>query len=674
LRSTSRSFACALALLSLAAGGLAPARAGAAPALSWSASTIDGSGQPSAISCASESLCVAVDRSGNALSSGDPTSAEAHWGAASVDKGAALASVSCPSAAMCVAVDDGGRVLASTNPLAGAWSLPLSIAGGSALTGVACASESLCVATDAAGDVLASSNPASPAPSWQVQYKDASALRGVSCDAAECVAVDAAGNALAASNPTGGAGAWRPRAIDPAGALSAVSCIALRGCLAVDGAGNALASADPAALAPTWSSTPIDSGGLTAVSCAATGLCAAVGSHGEARASDNPTAPLPSWIETTTPGGFLAGVSCLPGGFCLAVDTAGRVLTARVRAPAVATATPAEVTATAATLSGSVEPNDANLLACGFEYGTSTAYGQSAPCEPLPSATGGAQAVNAPITGLSPNRTYHYRLRAASATGSAVSADAMFTTAVSTQVPLVFPHPSISGTPAVGQRLSCHTGVPSGTTAQLSYLWLRDLRPIPSATGSSYVVKFADTGHHLQCQVSATNAGGSATARSAFVTVPVQGVPASTGETVVGRAHARGPRVIVPVICSPLAPSGCRLTLRVTAVESIRAGRIVAITAQAPRLRPSAHAGGLRRRTVSFGVARARLPRGRHGTVSLLLNATGRRLLASRHRLAVRLTISGTVIGVIESALGQQTLALGGARRATSPHGATHGR
>jgi hypothetical protein len=659
--------ACLLALLSLTAAGLVPAQAGAAPALSWSASTVDGSGQPSGISCASESLCVAVDRSGNALSSGDPTAGEAHWGTVSVDKGGSLSSVACPSAGMCVAVDDGGRVLASTNPLAGAWSVPLSITSGSPLTGVACASESLCVAVDAAGDVLASSNPASPAASWPAQYKDAAALRGVSCDPSECVAVDAAGNALAAINPTGGPGAWRLRAIDPAAGLSAVSCTALRGCLAVDGGGNALASADPTALAPTWSSTPIDSGPLTGVSCAATGLCAAVGSHGEARASDNPGAPLPTWVETTTPGGVLTGVSCLPGGFCLAVDAAGRALTARVRAPAVATVTPAEVTATTATLSGSVEPNDANLLACAFEYGTSASYGQSVPCASAPSATGGPQVVNSQITGLVPNRTYHYRLVASSPVGSGASADATFTTAVSTQVPLVYPHPSISGTPAVGQRLTCHTGVPSGAGAQLSYAWLRDLRPIAGATASSYVVKFADTGHHLQCQVTATDAGGSATARSAFVTVPVQGVPASTGETVVGRAHARGPRVSIPVFCSPLALSGCRLMVRVTAVETLRSGRIVAITARAPR----AHAGGLRRITVTFAVARARLARGQHGTVSLLLNAAGRRLLASRHRLAVRVAISGTVIGVIESALSDQTLQLGAARRAAARHAAT---
>ncbi|TMK27319.1 MAG: hypothetical protein E6G62_00365, partial [Actinobacteria bacterium] len=625
-----------LALLLLAASGLAPAKAGAAPTLSWSASTIDASGQPSAISCSSESLCVAVDRSGNALSSGDVTSPEAHWAATSIDKGQSLVSVACV-ARMCVAVDSAGRALTSTSPLAGAWSAPLPIDGGTALTGVACASESLCVAVDAAGGVLASSNPASPAASWPVQYKGAAPLRSVSCAASGCAAVDVAGNAVASGSPAAGAGAWRARAIDPAGGLSGVSCSASHGCLAVDGAGNAFASADPMAAAPTWSSTPIDPGGLTAVSCADTGLCVAVGNHGEAQASDDPGAPLPTWVETG-PGGSFAGVSCLPAGFCVGVDTAGRALTARVRAPAVATATPAEVTATTAILSGTVEPGDANLLTCAFEYGASPSYGQSAPCQPVPVATGGAQAVNAQITGLAPNRTYHYRLVASSATGAATSGDSTFTTAVSTQVPLVFPHPSISGTPAVGQRLTCHTGVAAGATAQLSYLWLRDLRPIPSASASSYVVRFADTGHHLQCQVTATDAGGSATARSAFVTVPVQGVPASTGETAVGRAHARGARVSVPVTCSRLALSGCRLTLRLTAVETIRSGRIVSVTARTPGARLAANAGGVRRVTVNLGTVRTRLNRGQHATVALALNAAGRRLLARRHRLAVRVS------------------------------------
>jgi hypothetical protein len=660
-------FACVLAMLCVAVVGLGPSPALAAPTLGWSLSATDGGGQPSAVSCASESMCVVVDRTGNALSSGDPISPEAHWTSTSVDKGQPLTAVACPASGLCVAVDAGGRALASTNPLAAAWSAPASINSGSALTGVACMSASACVAVDSAGEVLASAVPSSGS-GWTLEYKDSSALRGVSCDASECVAVDSAGTALASTNPLGGPGSWRARAIDPAGAANAISCTAGRGCVAVDAAGNALASANPAALAPTWSSTAIDFAGLAAVSCSSAGLCVAVGGHGEALASDNPAAPLPVWSETS-PGGVLAGVACMPAGFCIAADSTGRVLSGHVPAPGVATATPAEVTATTAQLTGTVEPNDANLLSCAFEYGTTTAYGQSVPCQSLPTAGGGAQSVSAQLSGLQPNRTYHYRLLASSAAGGAASADATLTTATSTQVPLVFPHPTISGTPAVGQRLSCHTGLPAGASVQIAYAWLRDLRPIPSATGSSYVVKGADSGHHLQCQVSATNGGGSATARSAFVTIPFQGVPASTGETVIGRAHARGARVSVPVICSPLAPNGCRLVLRVTAVETLRGGRLVAITARSPA-RPAA-GGGLRRRTVTFAATTVRLGRGQRATVTLNLNAAARGLLTRRHRLPLRIAASGTVVGVLEASLGEQTLELGAARRASRVRGAS---
>jgi hypothetical protein len=658
-----------LALLCIAVAGLGPSPALAAPPLGWSLSATDGAGQPSAVSCASEATCVVVDRAGNALSSADPISPEAHWTSTSIDKGQQLTAVACPSPGLCVAVDAAGRALASTSPLAGAWSAPVPINAGSALTGVACMSASLCVAVDAAGEVLASPTPASPGSGWTLEYKDSSALRGVSCDASQCVAVDSAGPAVASTNPLGGSGSWRARAIDPAGATNAISCTAARGCVAVDAAGNALASANPAAPAPTWSFTAIDFAGLAAVSCSSAGLCVAVGGHGEALASDNPTAPLPLWRESS-PGGVLAGVACMPAGFCIAADSTGRVLSGHVPAPGVATATPAEVTATTAQLTGTVEPNDANLLSCAFEFGITTAYGQSVPCQSLPSAGGGAQSVSAQLSGLQPNRTYHYRLLASSAAGGAASADATLTTATSTGVPLVFPHPSISGTPAVNQRLSCHTGLPAGASVQITYAWLRDLRPIPSASGSTYLVKGADAGHHLQCQVSATNGGGSATARSAFVTIPFQGVPASTGETVVGRAHAKGARLSVPVICSPLAPNGCRLVMRVTAVETLRGGRLVAITARPAPARRAA-GGGLRRRTVTFAATTAHLGRGQRATITLNLNVAARRLLARRHRVPVRIAVSGTVIGVLEASLGEQTLELGAARRASRVRGAT---
>jgi hypothetical protein len=658
-----------LVTLVLGAAGLAAPNSAPAASLSWSGPVTIDTGNPltsalSSVSCPSESLCVAVDVEGNALSTGTPTSPGTPWMKVGIDAERSLASVSCASVNLCVAVDRHGRAFATNNPLGGPWS-GRAIPGSTALTGVSCPTEALCVAVDEAGKVFVSSDPGSPGASWTEAAAPGVVLRGVSCTGAGCVAVDSAGDVLASSN------GWLPHPVDASHNMTGISCISPLECIAVDATGNALASADSGAPAPTWSSTPIDvPGGLAGVSCASSGLCVAIGNHGEALASDNPSAAAPGWLASSADGGeALTGVSCLPSGFCAAVDGHGHATVGRVPAPSGFAASPAEVTATNAVLSGLVEPHDATLLGCSFEYGTSPAYGQSAPCASLPFPNGGLQPVSARVSGLQPNTTYHYRLLASSASGTGAGEDVTFTTAVSNAVPLVFPHPSITGTPAVGQRLTCHPGVPSGSTAQLSYQWLRNLLAIPGATGSSYTVKGGDTGRHLQCQVTARDAGGSATARSAFVTIPVQGVAASSGETVVGRARARGARLDVPVTCSAQAASGCQIVLRVTVVETLRAGRVIAIAARASAAQRAARAGALRRVTLSLGSVRARLARGQHATLSLRLNAAARRLLAARHRVPVLLAVSGTVIGVIQSVLSEQVVVVLAGPRVASRQG-----
>jgi hypothetical protein len=651
---------------------LASTQAEAAPSLGWSApAAFDFGRTPSTVSCASESLCVAVDREGDVLSTSDPTASNPSWSAAAIDPGESLNAVSCASGGPCVAVDGRGYAFVSVEPAASTWS-PASIDGGTALTGVSCPTASLCVAVDKAGDVLTSTSPGSGP--WQVASIDSEhpLLTAVSCSSQSlCVAVDSAGNVLSSVNPAGGAAAWHPQRVD-SGELLAVSCSAVGACVTVDGAGDALASADPAASAATWSLTPIDGERLTGVSCASSGLCVAVDGRGEALASDDPAATIPAWSASSADSGALTGISCLPGGFCMAVDTAGRSLAARVPAPGATTLTPTEVTNASATLAGAVDPNDAVLGACWFEYGTGGAgglYNQSVPCSVLPAATGGVQSVSAQLSGLSPNTIFHYRVLASSPAGATAGADETFTTAVSSQVALVYPHPSITGTPAPGQRLACHPGTPSGTSARLSYAWLRDLIPIPGAAGSTYAVKNQDTGHHLQCQVTATDGGGSATAKSAFVTIPVQGVPASAGETAVGKAAVRRGKVSVPIICSTQASAGCEIALRLTVVETLSGRRIVAIAARSKR---SAHksAAALRHLTVTLASVRVHLVRGEHRTVVAALNATGRRLLASRRRFNAYVYVSGTVIGVVESQLAQQPVALGPSSRGASTHAA----
>jgi hypothetical protein len=666
-RHLARAQLAALAVTIVVGASLALAPAQAAPLLAWSApATFDSGATPNAVSCASESLCVAVDSAGEAFSTSDATATNPFSSPDAIDHGQSLNAVSCAPGGPCVAVD--GRGDAFVNPESGSskWEEQPLPNGGKELTGVSCPTSSLCVAVDREGDVLTSTSPGSG--DWTASAALGQHLTGVSCSSPSlCVAVDSAGEVLASANPTGGAADWSLRKVDSE-ELLAVSCWTAGACVAVDAGGDALVSADPTAASATWSLTPIDGERLTAVSCASSGLCIAVDGHGGALASDDPTAPVPDWT-TSSPrpdSTGLAGIACLAGGFCVALDTTGHSLGARVPSPSATTVKPTEVTDASATLAGVVDPNDAVLGSCSFEYGTEGAGGPnnlSIACAVLPAAIGGAQDVSAQLSGLSPNTTYGYRVLASSPRGSGVGASEAFTTPASSQVALVHPSPSITGTPANGQVLKCHAGTPAGATAQLSYAWLRDLIPIAGADAATYTVKGQDTGHHLQCQVTATDGGGSASAKSAFVTIPVGGAPASAGETAVGTAAFKSGKVSVPITCSSLASRGCEVDLRLTTIESLSGRRIVAVAA---RSRPSAHrsAATLRHVTVTLASVSAHLAPGAHGALAAALSATGRRLLSAERRFTAYAYVSGTVIGVIEAQLAHQLVVLVAAPRA----------
>jgi DNA-binding beta-propeller fold protein YncE len=65
------------------------------------------------------------------------------------------------------------------------------------------------------------------------------------------------------------------------------------------------------------------------------------------------------------------------------------------------------------TLNGTVDPEGKAIGSCVFEYGTTSAYGQSAPCSPDAGGLGSGSnsvAVSAHLTGLVAGTTYHYRL------------------------------------------------------------------------------------------------------------------------------------------------------------------------------------------------------------------------------------------------------------------------
>ena len=335
--SNTRWLAAMLALGASFVPALAPGSA-AASALSWTAPTLaDGGGHPTAVSCPLEALCVAVDDSGNVLTTADPTVVKPAWTSTPIDPGQALSAVSCAGGSLCVAVDRKGDALESSNPTAGAaaWSTK-PIDAGRELTGVSCPTTSLCIAVDAAGNALVSIEP--ERDSWRptaIDIDGGDRLSGVSCSSgAVCVAVDTAGGILASTEPGVGAGGWHRRLLDPALALNAVSCGTGGVCVAADAGGDALASDDPVSAAPTWSDTEIDPGGaLASVSCTPLGQCVAVGGGGHALLSEAPTLSVPAWSLASPDAEALAAISCSAGTFCLALDAAGRSLSAPLPPP-----------------------------------------------------------------------------------------------------------------------------------------------------------------------------------------------------------------------------------------------------------------------------------------------------------------------------------------------------
>jgi hypothetical protein len=102
----------------------------------------------------------------------------------------------------------------------------------------------------------------------------------------------------------------------------------------------------------------------------------------------------------------------------------GVFTTAAAPLPAAVTGSASNLSANAATLNGSVNPNG-RPTTWHFEAGTSTGYGTSTPAQNAGAGTG-AVAVSAPLTGLQAGRTYHFRLVATSDAGTTRGADQTF--------------------------------------------------------------------------------------------------------------------------------------------------------------------------------------------------------------------------------------------------------
>ena len=98
--------------------------------------------------------------------------------------------------------------------------------------------------------------------------------------------------------------------------------------------------------------------------------------------------------------------------------------------PSVVTGVASAQRANSATLNATVNPNGGEVSSCTFEYGTTGSYGSSVPCTPSPGSGSSPVAVSAPLTGLAPATTYHFRIVATNIGGTSTGSDQTLATQV----------------------------------------------------------------------------------------------------------------------------------------------------------------------------------------------------------------------------------------------------
>lgn len=321
-----------------------PAAAAASRSTLWSPARVGGEGI-GALSCPTTGLCVALDGTGRAYASTDPTGGAATWKATTIAGIYDVDVLSCAANGVCVVGDQYGNLAATNDAAGGVWTQATPIGNPNvpppdAFASVSC-QVGLCVAVTQTGKVVSSTNPAAGPSAWRIVRLPHVTLDAISCPSAGlCVALGYTARhslAITSTDPTGPASAWRSSEVKGAVA-GGLSCPTTKLCVAVTGFGaRVLSSTDPLGGSRAWRSRTIgmELGGVGGVygggvSCATTRLCVAVGyGSGTALTSTDPTEGAGSWVASQigpAPNG-LSSVSCPASTLCAVGGGEGDVLT-----------------------------------------------------------------------------------------------------------------------------------------------------------------------------------------------------------------------------------------------------------------------------------------------------------------------------------------------------------
>jgi hypothetical protein len=159
----------------------------------------------------------------------------------------------------------------------------------------------------------------------------------------------------------------------------------------------------------------------------------------------------------------------------------------------------------------------------------------------------GATATTYSVVATDGGHTLRVAVTAHNASGTATAESTQTATVTAATAPQNTALPQITGTTAVGSTLTATNGTWSGSTPiTYTYAWQRcatngaSCAAIAGATAQTYKAATADADHTLRVVVTASNAGGSGQATSAFVSISSVSAPVSTVAPVVSGTPKQG--------------------------------------------------------------------------------------------------------------------------------------